>query len=146
MAPPKHLVNKLERSLNQALLSSSPTISPLTGETELFCIQHGNLLGKHSLWNWKLNVTVWELLFVLDFVSSLLLIPLLFYSVSGSFCLSLHHSLLLPFCLYFFLNFPFTLVSLVILHPPHALRTLHPPTFFTITSLTQLSINSPKPF
>ena len=113
---PGALLTSFERSL----IWSSPLLlaaclTPWRGENcELFCIQHGNLLGKRSLWNWKLNVTEWELLFVLDFVPPLPLYPFVilftlapFVSPSFTICLFLSLSLSLSFSLSL-LQFPFS--------------------------------------
>lgn len=122
-----HLVTKELKSV------SSSALCPLSRGTELFCIQRGDLLGKRSLWNWKLNVTVWELLFVLDFVP-----PLLFYSVSGSFCLSFFLFLSL-----FLLPFPFSFT--IFCRPSLCLTHSNPPPYFIllIASFYSLSLTIP---
>lgn len=95
---------------------SSPAL-PFSRETEsCFTFSMEISWGKCSLQNWKLNVTVWKLLFVLDFVSPhLLFIFLLFYSGSWLlFFLALFYNL--PFPLFFILLPPISFI------PPRVLK------------------------
>lgn len=109
---PSILLTSSEEFKSSSPLLLTACLSPSWGNRELFCIQHGNLLGKRSLWNWKLNVTVWELLFVLDFVSPLLLTPCYFILYLAPFVLaSFTIWFFLSHSLSFFSNFLFPLVQ-----------------------------------